>query len=63
MLRLQWLAADFIMERRLDWLGNLGHMSDDRLPKQLLNRELKRTQPFQKIGVMGCCLLSNLKAI
>ena len=32
---MQWSIADFIMERRLRWLGHLGHMSDDRLFKQL----------------------------
>jgi len=37
---MQWSVSDFIMERRLHWLGHLGRMSDDRLPKQLLFGEL-----------------------
>ena len=45
---MQWLIADFIMERRFHWLGNLGCMSDDRLLKQLLFGELQRKQPFPK---------------
>ena len=43
---MQWPVCDFIMERRLCWLGHLGHMSDDRLPKQLLFGELQKTRPF-----------------
>ena len=43
---LQSSVADFIMERRLCWLGHLGRMSDNRLPKQFLLGELQRTWPF-----------------
>ena len=43
---MQWLIADFIMERRLRWFGHLGCMADDRLPKQLPFGELQRKQPF-----------------
>ena len=52
------------MERRLRWLGHLGHMSDDRLPKQLLFGELQKTRPFhgtKKWWHDG--VLSDLKAI
>jgi len=43
---MQWSIADFIMERYLHLLGHLGHMADDRLPKQLLFGELKKKWPF-----------------
>ena len=32
-----------IMESHLRWLGHLGRISDDRLPKQLLFGELQKT--------------------
>jgi len=50
------------MERRLGWLGHLGRMSDDRLPKQLLFGELQKTQPFhgtEKHWRDGDCLTSR----
>ena len=40
---IQWSVSDFIMERRLCWLGHLGRMSDDRL---LLFGELQKTRPI-----------------
>jgi len=61
---MQWLVSDFIMERRLRWLGHFGCMSDDRLPKQLLFGELQKPRPFHvtkkrwRDGV-----LSDLKAL
>jgi len=54
------------MERWLHWLGHLGHVSDDRLPKQLLFVELQRTWPFhgtKNVGVLGCCLTSRTLAL
>ena len=30
------------MERRLNWLGHLGHMEEERLPKKLLFGELRK---------------------
>jgi len=40
------LNSDFVLNQKLQWLGHLGCMGDDRLPKQLLFRDfLKR--PFQ----------------
>jgi len=41
-----WSIADFILNQRLQWLGHLGHMSVDRLLKQLLFRELLKKRPF-----------------
>jgi len=61
---MQWSVSDFIMERRLRWLGHLGRMSNDRLPKQLLFGELQRKRPFhgtKKRWRDG--MLSDLKAI
>jgi len=37
---MHWSIPDYIMERRLQWLGQLRHMEDDRLPKRLLFGEL-----------------------
>ena len=36
---------DIIMNRRLRWLGHVGRMSDDRLPKIVLFGELKNKRP------------------
>ena len=61
---IQWSVSDFIMERRLCWLGHLGRMSDDRLPKQLLFGELQKTRPFHRTKKRWCHgVLSDLKAI
>ena len=38
--------ADFVLDQRLRWLGYLGRMSSDRLPKQLLFGELLKRRPF-----------------
>ena len=61
---MQWLIADFNMERRLHWLGHLVRMADDRVPKQLLFGELRKKRPFHgtKKRWRGG-VLSDLKAI
>ena len=43
---LYWSIADFVLDQRLRWLGHLGCMSSDRLPKQLLFGELLKKRPF-----------------
>ena len=40
-----WSIPDIIMDRRLQWLGHLGRMEDERLPKQVLFGELKKKRP------------------
>ena len=59
---LQWLVADFIMERRLHWLGHLCRVSGDKL---LLFGELQRKWPYHgtKKHWRDGVLLSDLKAI
>ena len=42
-----WSIADYILERRLRWLGHLGRMDEQRAPKQLLFGELVKRRPFQ----------------
>ena len=42
-----WLIADYILERRLQWLGHLGCMDEQRAPKQLLFGELVKRRSFQ----------------
>ena len=37
--------CDVIMNRKLKWLGHVGRMSDDRLPKIVLFGELKNKHP------------------
>jgi len=43
---MHWSVSNLIMERHLCWLGHLGRMSDDRLPRQLLFGELQKKRPF-----------------
>ena len=42
---MQEMIEDTLMACRLRWLGHLGHMSQDRLPKHLLFGELENTRP------------------
>ena len=37
-----WSIPDIVMDRRLQWLGHLGRMEDDRLPKKVLFGELRK---------------------
>ena len=37
--------ADLLMKHRLRWLGHLGHMEPNRLPKQMLFGELQKKRP------------------
>ena len=39
---LDWSILDIIMDRRLQWLGRLGRMDDERLPKKMLFGELRK---------------------
>ena len=41
---MDWSIPDFIMDRRLQWLGHMGRMKDERVPKQLLFGELWKTR-------------------
>jgi len=55
---LQWLVADFILERRLRWLGHLGHMSNKKATLSRFCLESCKGQPFvgpKNVGLMGCC--------
>jgi len=38
---LDWSIAGFVLRQRLHWLGHLGRMSSERLPKQLLLRAIE----------------------
>lgn len=48
-LRQRWgdvgCMADFLRRRRLEWLGHVARMPDDRLPKQVLFSRLPETRP------------------
>ena len=39
---MSWSIPDIIMDRRLQWLGYLGRMKDERLLKQVVFVELKK---------------------
>ena len=42
---MQQLISDCVMEQRLRWLGHLGRMGNDRLPKKVLFGELRGKRP------------------
>ena len=42
---MSWSIPDFIMDRRLQWLGHVGRMSEERLPKMMLFGELRKKRP------------------
>ena len=42
---MQQSIPDIILERRLRWLGHLGRMEDERLPKRVLFGELRKRRP------------------
>ena len=37
-----WSIAEIILHKRLQWLGHLGRMEDDRLPKKVLFGEMRK---------------------
>ena len=39
---MDWPILDIVMDWRLQWLGHLGHINEERLPKKMLFRELKK---------------------
>ena len=43
------IAADYLLDRRLQWLGHLGRMDEGRTPKQLLFGELLRRRQFHGV--------------
>ena len=45
---MQQLISDFVMEQRLRWLGHLGRMGNDRLPKKVLFGELRGKRPCHR---------------
>lgn len=44
-LGMMWSMPDLIMDRRLQWLGHLGRMEDERLPEEMLFGELRKKRP------------------
>ena len=39
---MEWSILDIIMDRRLQWLGHLGCMIEERLPKKMMFGDLKK---------------------
>ena len=39
---------DLVMDRRLQWLGHLGRMSEERLPKKMLFGELRKKETIPR---------------
>jgi len=56
-----WSIADFILNQQLWWLGHLGRMSNERLPKQLFFGELLKKRPFH--GAKKDEVMSDLRVI
>ena len=42
---MHWTIPDIIMEQRLKWLGHVGRMNEERLPKKLMFGELRKIRP------------------
>lgn len=42
---MEWSIPDYIMDKRLQWLGHVGRMNEERLPKIMLFGEMRKKRP------------------